>query len=956
VNGEVLEVAAEGFLEQRAWKLGGTLGTLAALISGRDLQMDIALDAAFGRLEFVGAVASLKQLQQLDASLSMKGDALESITGTFGLPGLARGPFEILLTARDTGSAHEIGLGASAGEFNANMVLELSGAFTDTMVTDISAHARGPDFGAVADLLGIKGLASEPFTLDGEFHHDGTETTFREVVLKSNQNSLSVHGRLGNAPDYLGTSVALQLNLQNVAAVAKRFGIHQIQARSASISATLSQESGGLMLQQGYLKLGPDSLRASGALGDLSQLHGSDLEFNATLADLHDLGEFSGISGLPAIPLNVNGRLETSKGMVKVQGLKALTQGGELTAAGTFGPFPGPFDARLDLVLKLGDMRAISDRTSWLPVLPALPLGGSANLQVDSEAVRLDKVVLDSPMVGVRGAASIALNGAAPLSRITAIASGQDLQALGREARIDFLPKLPFKTETQLEIFRDRVHFTRWQLSAGSTTMDNSDSTITFAEGLSGSDLHIKASGADASVLHASLAEILRQPMPFRIQTRLRPANGALEIPQLSGHCAGMDFDASGRLKLSAGLVNSELEFSLSTPSLANTLAFVLADTVPDNPARASGVIAVGPEGFAIRDVRASVGQDKMTVQAEYTLGTPAQARLDIDSDALDLDRILSVWALVDGKESAGPAKDGRVIPDVALPVAWVSSLQGEAAINVRELKFKDRVFTSVTGSGAAHSGKVRLGPLRANFGGGSLEVSINAETLDGEVKGELAVSARDIRPGVLTSAVTVAERPPSDIALQLSGQGSTLRQLAATASGQISLTMGPGIYDDASALLTSDVLTQLLGAINPFKQENAATKFECGLLVLDARDGILDSQIIMLQTTPTLTGAVARIDLRTEKLELIFNVMARQGLGLSMSSIANPYIKIAGTLGNPSVTFAPTRAAISYGAAVATGGLSIVLKGFVDRLRSGGRVCEAELKKRNLRLPGSGI
>jgi hypothetical protein len=484
--------------------------------------------------------------------------------------------------------------------------------------------------------------------------------------------------------------------------------------------------------------------------------------------------------------------------------------------------------------------------------------------------------------------------------------------------------------------------------------MDNSGSTITFAEGLAGSDLRITASGADASILHASLPEILRQAMPFRIQTRLRPSDGALEIQQLSGQCADMDFDASGRLKLAAGLVDTDVEFSLSTPSLAKTLAYILDDKVPDEPASASGMIAMGPEGFAARGVRASVGQDKLTVQAEYTLGTPAQARLDVDSDALDLDRILAVWSLVDGRESPSSVVDGRVIPDFALPVAWLSKLQGEAAINIRELKFKDRVLTSVTGSGLAQSGTVRLGPLRANLGGGSLEVSINAETVDGELKGELALSARDIRPGLVASRVTVTRRPPGDVAIQLSGRGSTLRQLAATATGPIIVTMGAGIYDDSTALLTSDALTQLVGAINPFKQDDTAAKFECGLVILDAREGILDSQIIMLQTTPTLTGAVARIDLHTEKLELIFNVMARQGLGLSMSSIANPYIKIAGTLGNPSVTFAPTQAAISYGAAVATGGLSIVLKGFVDRLRSGGRVCEAELKKRNLRLPGT--
>lgn len=954
-DADILLVASTGRLEGRPWKLGGSLGTLASLLSGRDLRLDISLEGAGVRLEFRGALESLSEFQELDASLTARGDALELITGTFGLPGLARGPYEIFLTARDTGTAHQVDFDMRAGEFSADMALALSGAFTGAMATDVTAHVRGPDFGALADILGIAGLAREPFTLDGEFHHDGTETTFRHLILASNQNSLSVHGRVGSAPDYLGTSLELQLDLEDVAAVARRLGIGQFRSRPLAATATLSHDTGGLTLRQGRVALGPDVLRASGTLGNLATLQGGEMDFSASVTDLQALGQFFDADVLPALPVEITGQLETTGDGIGLSWLKILSAGAELDVKGTLGPASAPNHARLELALKLDDMHAFGERTAWLPPLPAQSLSGSAVLHLDKEAARFSDLALDSPLAGLRGDVLVPLAGAGLPVRISADAKGPDLRALGSAASIDFLPELPFHSEAQLEVYRDRVHFSRWQLSAGSLAMNTSNSTITFTQGLAGSMLRAEASGGDARTLHPRLADLADQPIPFEFLARVQPQAGALHIQQLSGQVAGVDFDTRGQLGLAEDLANTDLQFSLSSPSLANTIGSLLKDPVPDVPARASGNLLIEADGYAARDVQAEVGEDRLTVQAHYKRGTPHQAHLDIDSDALDLDRVVGLWALVSSNEPAAPVDDGRIIPDLALPVAWLERLQGNASINIRELKFRNRLFTRVTASGVADSGKLSLGPLRAVFSGGSLEASINGEVVNDELQVVLAVKGQDIRPGIVKSGIDMSERPPSDIAAQLGGHGSTLRELAATASGPITLAIGRGIYDDASALLTSDVLTQVVAAFNPFTQTEATTAFECGIAVLNAEQGILESQVIMLQTRPTLTGAVARIDLRTEKIEVIFNVMVRQGIGLSMSSIANPYIKIGGTLGNPNLTFAPTRAAISYGAAVATGGLSIVLKGFLDRLRSGGQVCEAELKKRNLRLPGTG-
>jgi hypothetical protein len=61
---------------------------------------------------------------------------------------------------------------------------------------------------------------------------------------------------------------------------------------------------------------------------------------------------------------------------------------------------------------------------------------------------------------------------------------------------------------------------------------------------------------------------------------------------------------------------------------------------------------------------------------------------------------------------------------------------------------------------------------------------------------------------------------------------------------------------------------------------------------------------------------------------------------------ITNPYIRLGGTLGDPTLEMKPLEAMTSTGIAVATGGLSILGKGLYDRITAEQKVCEKALKK----------
>jgi hypothetical protein len=61
---------------------------------------------------------------------------------------------------------------------------------------------------------------------------------------------------------------------------------------------------------------------------------------------------------------------------------------------------------------------------------------------------------------------------------------------------------------------------------------------------------------------------------------------------------------------------------------------------------------------------------------------------------------------------------------------------------------------------------------------------------------------------------------------------------------------------------------------------------------------------------------------------------------------ITNPYIKLGGTLSNPSVQLKGAEAVASTGVAVATLGLSLVAKGMLDRVTAEKKVCKQALEE----------
>jgi hypothetical protein len=82
-------------------------------------------------------------------------------------------------------------------------------------------------------------------------------------------------------------------------------------------------------------------------------------------------------------------------------------------------------------------------------------------------------------------------------------------------------------------------------------------------------------------------------------------------------------------------------------------------------------------------------------------------------------------------------------------------------------------------------------------------------------------------------------------------------------------------------------------------------------------------------------------IDLDDEAMDVSVRTLPRQSLGISAAEIVNPYVKIVGTLTAPRLSLDQKGVLVAGGAAVATGGLSVLAKAAWDRLSRDENPCE---------------
>jgi hypothetical protein len=169
---------------------------------------------------------------------------------------------------------------------------------------------------------------------------------------------------------------------------------------------------------------------------------------------------------------------------------------------------------------------------------------------------------------------------------------------------------------------------------------------------------------------------------------------------------------------------------------------------------------------------------------------------------------------------------------------------------------------------------------------------------------------------------------------------------LASVANGRILITQGSGkINNNMMGMFSSDIIDQLLSALNPFAKKEKFSNWDCTVVSVDIVDGRAAIDPLLAQLEKVMIVGAGDIDLKTEKLNIEFNTKPRKGVGISADMFVTPFIKLKGTLASPAIGLNEKGTLLTGSAAIATMGLSLLLKGMLDRTTAQGDHCEKALE-----------
>ena len=323
---------------------------------------------------------------------------------------------------------------------------------------------------------------------------------------------------------------------------------------------------------------------------------------------------------------------------------------------------------------------------------------------------------------------------------------------------------------------------------------------------------------------------------------------------------------------------------------------------------------------------------------------------LKVDSDRLDL----SPWlALLESAESDAENASDRLIPDFPLTHKVLSAFQADTTVSIRELNGLARPVVNVLTR--IDLGREGIRVTSASAGNERGGVAMLAGTLIPNAEGvpelSMLLEGSDLVLGIPRApGEDIASLPPYSLRLKLDGVGRTTRELAASLDGYLNMTMSEGIVLNAGLQrVTNDFLQELSKSLDPMQEKEESTKIHCAAAFSVLSDGRLHGKPAVVVDTPNVKVlADATANLASEKIKVQFKTVPQKGLGLSMSSIVNPYVEVTGTLAQPRLTLNPENTVVGGSLAVITGGISILVRNVLDRLSTSGNVCADRLRKAN--------
>ena len=300
------------------------------------------------------------------------------------------------------------------------------------------------------------------------------------------------------------------------------------------------------------------------------------------------------------------------------------------------------------------------------------------------------------------------------------------------------------------------------------------------------------------------------------------------------------------------------------------------------------------------------------------------------------------------GREQPAPADN--VFPTARLQVERVRAMDADVKFSAHSIQAGSLPLKEVAFHIRLEDGVLSVDPFAFEMDQGKLEGVARVDVQGMRPRTRIDVRARDIQLDQLKGKAPDA-RPPLGGVLEaravLEGFGDSVHDFVADANGQITMVVPNGQVNAAFAELTGIDITRGLGLL--LTDKNNREELRCGVAQFAVRDGTMQAQTLVFDTTDVKITGQGAVQLGPERLDLSVKGEPKH---LRLTRLRTP-IEVGGTLRKPRIGVKPGKTLAQGAVAAAIGAVLspfAAIVAFVDPGLAKDENCSALLSSAPLR------
>ncbi|MGQ0664421.1 MAG: AsmA family protein [Pseudomonadota bacterium] len=428
----------------------------------------------------------------------------------------------------------------------------------------------------------------------------------------------------------------------------------------------------------------------------------------------------------------------------------------------------------------------------------------------------------------------------------------------------------------------------------------------------------------------------------YRLSVKLADGPGGPAILELAlevGSAELVKVEIEGSVRDPLRQKGFDLDLALESRDLAAAASRAGFDLPVAGPLKLNARLAdAGADRYEAKGIRMALGASDFSGEAALSLaGARPSLSARLASNRLDL----ASQAGAPAKRSAPPAGEGRVFGDEKLPFELLDLADADLRYQAKEVLAMGMRIRNLSLAASLRDGELALRPLAAELGGGKLAAELGANRRGQTLAAQLDAKGIDLGSVLKESGASDLIRGgPSDVSLDLSGAGGSLRALMAALDGHAVWSVGEGEIESRYVdLLGADAVAVL----TPLQGGHAQTKLNCAVGRIDVRDGLANLRALVVDTGQMTVSGEGTVNLAKEEFHLLVRPRPKEA---TLVSLAVP-IRVRGTLANPQ--FLPDPGAVALGVVGAIAGTGLLgplglLVPLMSTGQRGGNPCVAAL------------